>query len=180
MSRLLKNRKKLVIGVGVSLALIIGATSTAAIINKEAMVREEVTEITINASQDKVWETFANFEEYSEWNPFIKRVSGSMVKGEKLEITLQNPGGRKFDFSPTLLETEPGQEFRWVGKVLVPGLFDGEHYFKIEPLEDDKVRFIQGEIFTGVLVPFMGGLIDSAKIGFEEMNVALKERAETT
>ena len=79
-----------------------------------------------------------------------------------------------------MLETEPGKEIRWVGRVLVPGLFDGEHYFKIEPLEDGKVRFIQGEKFTGVLVPFMSGLIDSAKIGFEEMNVALKERAETT
>ena len=62
----------------------------------------------------------------------------------------------------------------------MPGLFDGEHYFKIEPLEDGKVRFIQGEKFTGVLVPFMGGLIDNAKIGFDEMNIALKEKAETT
>ncbi len=178
MSRLLKYRKKLVIGVGVSLALIVGAASVAAITNKEAMMREEVTEITINASQDKVWETFTNFEEYPEWNPFVKKVSGSMVKGEKLEVTLQNPGGRKFDFSPTLLERESGKEFRWIGNVLVPGLFDGEHYFKIEPLEDGKVRFIHGERFTGLLVPFMGGLIDGAVVGFDEMNAALKERAE--
>lgn len=178
MSRLLEYRKKLAIGVGVSLALIVGVTSIAAITNREAMMREEVTEITINASQDKVWEIFANFEEYSEWNPFVKKVSGSMVKGEKIEISLQNPGGRIFNISPTLLEVESGKEFRWIGRVLVPGLMDGEHYFKIEPLEDGKVRFIQGERFTGVLVPFMGGIIDSALIGFGEMNEALKARAE--
>ncbi len=71
-----------------------------------------------------------------------------------------------------------GREFRWKGHVLIPGLFDAEHYFIIEPYNENRVRFVQGEKFHGLLVPLFRGIIDKAKRGFEEMNQALKERVE--
>ena len=54
----------------------------------------------------------------------------------------------------------------------MPGLFDGEHYFTIEPLNGSRVRFVQGENFTGLLVPLMGviGVYKNTSAGFEEMN----------
>ena len=60
----------------------------------------------------------------------------------------------------------------------MPGIFDGEHYFRIESQPDGSVRFVQGERFTGVLVPLFGGIINNAVRGFQEMNAALKERVE--
>ncbi len=36
---------------------------------------------------------------------------------------------------PTVLVAEPGRELRWLGRLLVPGLFDGEHRFTIEERE---------------------------------------------
>jgi hypothetical protein len=33
-----------------------------------------------------------------------------------------------------VLEVVPGRTLRWLGHLLVPGIFDGEHYFEIEPL----------------------------------------------
>jgi hypothetical protein len=38
--------------------------------------------------------------------------------------------------------------------------------------------FRQRERFSGVLVPFTGGLLAKTRLGFEAMNRALKERAE--
>jgi len=35
-------------------------------------------------------------------------------------------------FRPTILKAEPNRELRWLGHLLVPGLFDGEHIFTIE------------------------------------------------
>lgn len=35
-------------------------------------------------------------------------------------------------FSPEVLKAERGKEFRWLGKFLVKGLVDGEHYFLLE------------------------------------------------
>lgn len=66
-------------------------------------------------------------------------------------------------------------------------MFNGEHRFFIKPLlvaddhedEKEKVQFIQSEKFTGMLVSLMGKRIDTnTRKGFEEMNIALKDRAE--
>ena len=82
-------------------------------------------------------------------------------------------------FRPTVLKAEPNRELRWIGRLLIPGLFDGEHIFNIEPLGTNRVRFVQREIFTGLLVPlFAKGLDTDTQRGFEEMNQALKVRAE--
>ena len=82
-------------------------------------------------------------------------------------------------FKPKVLAAEPNRELRWLGYLLVPGVFDGEHSFTIEPLEENRVRFIQREAFEGLLVPlFARSLETNTQQGFEEMNHALKERAE--
>jgi len=68
---------------------------------------------------------------------------------------------------------------RWVGHLLVPGLFDGEHSLAIHPLEGNRVRFVQHEAFKGVLVRLLARSLDKNTLrGFEEMNEALKERVE--
>jgi hypothetical protein len=137
------------------------------------------TEIEIDASAEHVWELLTDFASYPEWNPFIRNISGQPAPGERLQARLEPPGGRAMTFKPKVLTAEPNRELRWLGHLLVPGLFDGEHSFTIEPLEDNRVRFIQREAFKGLLVPlFARSLESNTQRGFEEMNHALKERAE--
>ncbi len=81
-------------------------------------------------------------------------------------------------FRPTVRAAEPNRELRWRGRVLIPGLFDGEHQWKLEPISEDSTRFIHMERCTGVLVPFFGTLLVDSQRGFEAMNRALKERVE--
>jgi hypothetical protein len=83
-------------------------------------------------------------------------------------------------FRPTVLVAEPNRELRWLGHLLLPGLFDGEHSFSIEPLGDGRVRFVQRERLKGLLVPFLSKMLDGdITRGFEEMNRAMKQRAES-
>ncbi len=61
----------------------------------------------------------------------------------------------------------------------MPGLFDGDHYFKIEELSDGKIRFIHGEKFRGILALLLWGSIEAGtKQGFQAINEALKAIAE--
>jgi hypothetical protein len=70
-------------------------------------------------------------------------------------------------------------EFRWLGRFLLPGIFDGEHYFQMLPGTPGRLRFVQGEKFRGLLVGLAkGGLDSKTKAGFVAMNQALKARAE--
>jgi hypothetical protein len=92
---------------------------------------------------------------------------------------LEPPESRGITFRPKVLTAEPNHQLRWLGHLFVPGLFDGEHSFILQSLEEDRVRFVQSEVFRGLLVPlFARSLENSTLRGFEEMNRALKERAE--
>src|SRR5690606_24538713 len=89
--------------------------------------------IEIAAPPSRVWEVLMDFQSYPEWNAFITSISGSARVGEKLSVRIQPPGKKGMTFKPTVLVADPQREFRWKGKVLVNGIFDGEHFFRLEP-----------------------------------------------
>lgn len=143
------------------------------------MKKELLTEIEINASPAKVWRVLTDFAQFPDWNPFVRKISGKPLAGEKLEIFIQPAGGRGMTFKPTVLKAEKEKELRWLGRLFVAGLFDGEHFFIIEPINESKVKFIHGENFSGLLVGLFGKSLDTDTLrGFREMNEALKKRAE--
>jgi hypothetical protein len=142
-------------------------------------MKELHSEIEIQATDEKVWQILTDFASFPQWNPFLRRLIGEPKTGAKLEVHIQPSGTSGMTFRPTVLNAEPKRELRWLGHLLIRGLFDGEHILTIEPLAGNHVRFVQREIFTGVLVPlFARGLDIDTQRGFEEMNRALKERAE--
>ena len=144
-------------------------------------MKELYSEIEINAPAQRVWEVLTDFASYPQWNPFIRRASGVPRTGERLEVRIEPSGSRGMTFRPKVLNAEANRELRWLGHLLVPGLFDGEHSFTIQPLGENRVRFVQREAFKGLLVPLFGRSLDSnTQCGFEEMNRALKERAEVS
>ena len=142
-------------------------------------MKELRSEIEIQASAERVWQLLTDFPSFPQWNPFIRKASGAIRVGERLEVYIQPSGASGMTFRPTVLKAEPNRELRWLGHLLISGLFDGEHSFTIEPLGASRVRFTQREVFTGLLVPlFAHGLDTDTRRGFEEMNQALKTRAE--
>jgi len=106
--------------------------------------------IEINAPAERVWSLLMDFPSYPRWNPFVRSIEGNPAAGESLKVFIQPPG-----------------------------LFDGEHYFKLEPKSSGRVLFHQGEVFSGLLVPLLRQSLDhETKQGFIAMNEALKREAE--
>lgn len=137
------------------------------------------TEIEIDAPAERVWDILTDFQEYPNWNPFIKELGGKPAVGEKLRMFIQPPGGKGIGIKPTVLKSDENRELRWLGKILISGLFDGEHYFRIEPIHENRARFVHGENFSGILVGLFAKSLDEGTLrGFQEMNAALKKRAE--
>lgn len=136
------------------------------------------TEIIVDANIQKVWNTFMNFEKHSEWNPFIRKISGDPIIGNYLNVSLQQTGAKPMNFKPVILAVNEPNEFRWKGKLIVKGIFDGEHFFKLEKLNEYQTKFIQGEYFSGILVYFLGKMLENTVKGFEKMNEALKAECE--
>ena len=136
------------------------------------------TELEIAAPASHVWRILTDFPSYGEWNPFITEIAGELAAERVLRVLLSLPEGRDFTLRPKLLCCEENRELRWRGHLLFPGLFDGEHFFRLEAVSETRTRFVQGENFSGVLVRFSGRTITRAARGFVYMNQALKRRAE--
>ena len=141
-------------------------------------MKKVAASIEIAATPAHVWEILTDFPAHAEWNPFVTSISGPLRKGERLTVRVQPPGGKGMTFKPTVLAAEPERELRWRGRLLVPGLFDGEHYFRLEPTAGGT-RFHHGEEFSGLFVAMMGrSSFENIERGFATMNEALKKRAE--
>jgi hypothetical protein len=144
------------------------------------MFRKEIRdEIEIQASPEAVWKILTDFEDFREWNAFMRPVVGEAEEGAKLRVQIRPPGGKAMAFRPRVTKVVSNRELRWEGRLWIPGLLDGEHIFEIEPLGSDRSKFVQREVFTGLFVPLMAKNIENQTLpGFEKMNRALKERVE--
>ena len=145
------------------------------------MFRKEIrSEIEIQASPEAVWKALTDFESFREWNVFMSPVVGQAEEGAKLRVQIRPPGRKAMAFRPRVTKIVSNRELRWLGRLWIPGLLEGEHIFEIEPLGPERVRFVQREVFSGLLVPLMAKRIEEQTLpGFGEMNRALKERVET-
>ena len=147
--------------------------------NTLTMAFEIKTEITINATPDKVWAILTNFKAYPDWNPFIKSLKNEVIIGERILVRIEPPETKGMTFNPRVLTYNKNKEFSWLGHLLLPGLFDGKHKFELKANEDGTTTFIQSEQFRGILVPlFKGKLNHNTRNGFIEMNGKLKDLAE--
>jgi len=143
------------------------------------MLRLE-TSIEISASAERVWSILMDFPKYPSWNPFVRSIEGAPSVGNSLKVVIQSPGSGGMRFLPEVLACAPKRELRWKGKLWMAGIFDGEHYFKLEPRASGGVLFAQGEVFSGLLVPLFRRSLDrGTRQGFVLMNEALKREAES-
>ena len=143
-------------------------------------MKEIITRIEIRSNLEKVWKILTDFQLYEYWNPFIIRVAGSPIRGEKIEIELRTAAQKTRVYRPVMTKVDPPTELRWCGKAILPLILDGEHIFTIQENEGHNVIFTQKEIFKG-LGAYLGNarMFDDIRKSFQMMNSSLKLRAES-
>lgn len=127
--------------------------------------------IDIPAGPELVWQVLTDTGELARWNPFLTQLDGTLEVGERLQITVR-PGDRTMSFRPRVVAVEPGRVLRWQGRLGVPGIFDGLHELRLEPIATGT-RFVHSESFRGLLVPVLGRVLADTEQGFVAMNEAL-------
>jgi hypothetical protein len=143
------------------------------------MARHRIeTVIDIDAPSARVWAILTDFDRMPSWNPFIRAISGNLAPGARLSVVIAPPGKSGMRFAPTVVSVVPERELRWLGRLYIPGVFDGEHYFLLESVGRDRTRLRHGEDFSGLLVGFVSGALAATEEGFKAMNSALKREAE--
>ena len=143
------------------------------------ILAELFTMTEIEAPAERVWQILTDFARYPDWNPFIRRIHGEPLRRAELDVLIQPDGAKPVRFRPRIVTFRPPKELRWLGRLPLPGLFDGEHRFVVERLGQSRSRLIHEERFRGLLVPFLRRNLEGpVRRGFEAMNLALKQLAE--
>jgi len=134
------------------------------------------TEITIDEPSERVWDIFSDTKSYETWNPMILNFTGEMKQDAQIKVKLKLPGENAMEFTPRIIEFEKGRLLEWKGVYIAEWIFTGSHRFELERISDHKTTFKHSEKFSGIAVPFFD--FSNTKIAFENMNKALKNRAE--
>lgn len=138
--------------------------------------------VDIAASAQEVWDVLTDFAAYGEWNPHM-RIDGIAQTGARLVVRLLADGGRGLAFRPRVLAAEPGRELRWIGRLGVGGIADGEHFFVLTPNADGTTRLTHGETYSGALVAlvklFGKSSLEKSHNGYEDFNQFLRQRVES-
>jgi hypothetical protein len=142
------------------------------------------TAITINAPPSLVRKVFLDFPRHPEWDPWFTTIESPVTSpppGTRIKFTIRN-----YTVEPVVSENTP-ERFSWVGNLFADWIFGGEHCFDFEPLGDMgengetiSCKLCQYETFRGLLSWLILFFIrEMTEQGFNEMNVALKKKAES-
>ena len=132
---------------------------------------ELATEIQINSRPEIVWKILTDFKNYSQWNPIIIKIIGELSIGNKLEINVNKIGGNNIIYNKKIKKINNNNELRWKGKFFSSKIFAGERIFSIEKLSDNKVNFVNKEIFSGIGLKLVSQkTADDILASFKKMN----------
>ena len=136
--------------------------------------------VEIQAPVEKVWVTIIDFESYFEWNSQLEYLGGKVEPGRQLHLKLSATGAEPYAFKPIISHWEEHKQFAWLARTGLPRIFDGEHFFELEKIDDSITLVTNREEYRGVLSLIMKNLpmMKDAPTGFKKMNVELKNHIE--
>jgi hypothetical protein len=105
----------------------------------------------------------------------IRNATHDRKIGQNMSVPMSS-GGRNVTLTVKILTVNPSRQIRW--NLWIPGLFDGEHSFKIRADTEGITRLVQSEAFSGLLLPFFSKILRNTKQEFEKMNAAIRDAAE--
>ncbi len=146
-----------------------------------SFTRFEIDEkVEVQAPVEKVWATIIDFESYSEWNSQLEYLGGTVEPGGQLQLKLSAAGAEPYEFKPIISHWEENKRFAWLARTGLPRIFDGEHFFELEKIDNNTTMVTNREEYRGVLSLIMKNLpmMKDAPEGFKKMNVELKNYIE--
>ncbi len=134
----------------------------------------------IRAPAEAIWSVIADIDQWEIWNPIYPRAQGELRIGTRLDLDLALPGQHRRAIRPIIVDWVPNEQVIWRHS-MNGGLLRSTRYIEIEALSETGCIFSNGEIFQGLLEPFLSRrLRRDMRAGFAAMGEAVKARVETT
>jgi hypothetical protein len=132
---------------------------------------------TIAAPPERIWSILTDGSRYTEWDPSMERLEGTIAPGEKLKVYTKLSPGRAFPIKVTGFE--PNRRMEWSGGMPL-GLFKGVRAFTLTPKGDGTTEFVTEEEYTGPFASMILKRMPDLTESFEGFAEGLKQRAESS
>jgi hypothetical protein len=130
-------------------------------------------EVNVEASPAIVWSLLTDAPGFPRWNTTITGIEGEIRDGERLRLHV--PGTSR-TFTPTVSIVAPNERMTWTGG-FAP-VFKGVRTFTLKPRDDGSTDFTMEERFSGLMLPFVGGMLPDFGPIFARFASDLKREAE--
>ena len=143
------------------------------------MTKVESATTEIKAASETIWGILTDASKYTEWDPSLISMAGTITPQGKL--TIFSKLSPKRAFKVTVSEFVPNKKMVWSSGMPL-GLFKGERTFTLEPAGENGaagiVKFKVEEVFSGVLLPLFAKALPDMKEVFADFAKGLKTKAE--
>jgi len=129
----------------------------------------------IEAPADRVWTLLTDASGYTNWNPTIVSLDGSIEEGNTIALVSTLNPNRTFKLKVS--DVKPVQSMVWSDGMPL-GLFKGVRTFTVDEA-DGVTTFAMEEVHSGLLEPLISKSIPDMTESFEEFADGLKTAAES-
>src|SRR5262245_19271969 len=136
-------------------------------------------ELEIHAPAERIFSILTDLEHYPQWNPFTPRVESTLPPGDPTQLPVRLRGARLSHRVELVSANEPPKRLCWKMGLGAGWLLSAERCQVLTPLGEGRTRFVNEDVFRGLLAPLVLWLFGSAlQRGFDDVAVALKKHAE--
>ena len=132
------------------------------------------SEITINASTEKVWGVITDMKQYPEWNPVMELLNGEVKEGNKVLYRFTQDETTSSEIGATVLKVIPNKLLNQKGGIPLVLTFDHQYLLERSGV---STKVIIHEKYTGIGVNFWNP--KAVEEAYQRLNEALKRRTES-
>ena len=137
--------------------------------------RECSVAVDIRAPAENVWALLTNANDMTRWNSTLTSIEGPIEFGSIVKMRV--PEAPERTFSPKVTRFEPIREMEWREGNSV--MFLGVRTYSLVPSEDARTTaFRMTEVFSGLMLPMIGGRLPDFGPIFERYAADLKAEGE--
>jgi hypothetical protein len=120
----------------------------------------------------------SDFPNFKRWTNEIT-ISGDIQPGGKMCVMVKDRDTGWLKLTSRMVKMDE-RIIAFDNVLYAPFIFKGRHRYEIIPLAENKTRFVNAEVFSGVAVPFVRQrkLLRNTRIFKEDKNTALKKMVE--
>ncbi len=141
---------------------------------------EFIISVDLSHPRNHVWHEITDFPSYPSWNKVLRMADNDQLEvGKKFQVQIKTKDGKSSRFKAVMLEKKDQQYFVARQKILGRWFFTATHYFIVEEIESNSIKFIQKWELTGLVSLLFKRMIFRQLEEFNQMNTDLKSHMDT-